>query len=431
MSDQTSRKGAIKVLLVGVIVVMVVAVAGLAAEYFVEGDYKPSTFLENKFEKKPKTFTECVEKEGLVIGEVCEYKDSKFTKVYTDSFLDDAVVYTSTLYPDFSFKYKDTWTLSQSQVGNGLTDIALTNGDEKISINFEYQSSQSSVLEYLVKDKVSVVNDDINKVDYDDYSEYFVQDNFSVLGDDLFDEDKCAEQAADCSDYDGYQLDKKSFVVKTTANQDFVEKDLVIWNDHALVTIKLEGSLLKGEVDQIIKSISGLMYEDPNPASIDCLDVTIAGDYEFNECFVYSKTQAKVMNLADTTTFGSLFVGGQNTEGSTQPWAIDSSNVYFNGMVVADAEVDAELFQALSAEYAKDTKHVFYQNNIIAGVVPADFQVLLDGYAKDATAIYYNGGVLSDVDYDSFSCEVVDDVTTCSDTNGGYIDGVLQEEDSQ
>ena len=83
-------------------------------------------------------------------------------------------------------------------------------------------------------------------------------------------------------------------------------------------------------------------------------------------------------------------------------WAIDCKNVYYLGL---DASIgknnipigDYTTFRALSFRYAKDSKCVYYENQIVEGADPKTFRVL-DGeqhFAQDKNRVYYQASATS------------------------------------
>ncbi len=92
------------------------------------------------------------------------------------------------------------------------------------------------------------------------------------------------------------------------------------------------------------------------------------------------------LHVADVSSFKKI-------DGS---WAIDCKNVYYLGLDASIGENnipigDYATFRALSFRYAKDSKCVYYENQIVEGADPKSFRVL-DGeqhFAQDKNRVYY------------------------------------------
>jgi len=70
-------------------------------------------------------------------------------------------------------------------------------------------------------------------------------------------------------------------------------------------------------------------------------------------------------------------------------YAIDKNNVYFTGNIVNGIKVDE--FQIISQNYhlAKDTKHIYFQNNVIHNSDPETFVILNSWFWKDKNNVYF------------------------------------------
>lgn len=86
-------------------------------------------------------------------------------------------------------------------------------------------------------------------------------------------------------------------------------------------------------------------------------------------------------------------------------YAMDSSNVYFQGKKLLDARPEEVEFLSSNGlgTYAVSNKYAFYKGAVVWGADPSTFQPLSDmAYAKDKAKVFYLGTVISGADSASF-----------------------------
>ena len=77
-------------------------------------------------------------------------------------------------------------------------------------------------------------------------------------------------------------------------------------------------------------------------------------------------------------------------------YSINDGRVYYGTVLIENA--DADSFEDLGNEYAKDKDRVYYMSSVLEGADSASFAVLDDGSAKDQNRTYLNGKVVTDSD---------------------------------
>lgn len=177
--------------------------------------------------------------------------------------------------------------------------------------------------------------------------------------------------------------------------------------------------------------ISGEVFTD-NPAHFEILGESLYRDSEH----VYWSTN---IISDDPASLVVLFSQDYYT------YIKDSQNVFVNGNVIADADVDtfevlssgyardadqvyyfdqvlpadSGTFEVLEIPYSRDSQHVFWMENLISGADPATFKVLNANFecSADSQAAYYQDQPISN--FDPASIPADSQVSNC-DANGMY-----------